>query len=142
MAELKTKPTGADPRPFVEAIADEVRRADCRALLDLMESESSEPPRMWGDSIIGFGSYDYRYASGRSGTWFRTGFANRKQALTLYLMMDLDANADLLAALGKHNRGRSCLYVRRLADLNEETLRLMVRKAFDPTGSTCCGGGH
>ena len=88
---------------------------------------------MWGTSIVGFGRYDYRYASGRSGTWFRVGFSPRKTAISLYLMLDLEAQEDRLAALGKHQRGKSCLYIRRLADIDAKVLRELIE-------ASCCGG--
>lgn len=95
---------------------------------------------MWGSSIVGFGSYRYRYASGRAGTWFRTGFASRKNALTLYLMTDLDQLSEQLAALGPHKRGRGCLYVRRLSDVDTEVLREMIRASCARDRDCSLGG--
>lgn len=140
MAELKTKQTDASARDFVAAIPDPARRRDCAELLRVMEEIAGEPPRMWGSSIVGFGTYDYRYASGRTGTWFRTGFASRKQALTLYLMLDLDACAERLDALGRHKRGKSCVYVRGLADIDLEVLKGLVRDSCDQASHKSCGG--
>lgn len=140
MAELKTKQTDASARAFVAAIPDPARRRDCAELLRIMEEISGEPPRMWGSSIVGFGTYDYRYASGRSGTWFRTGFSPRKQALTLYLMLDLDACAVRLEALGRHKRGKSCLYIRGLADIDLGVLKGLVRDSCDQASHKSCGG--
>lgn len=97
---------------------------------------------MWGASIVGFGSYDYRYASGRTGTWFRVGFSPRKQALTIYLMTDLDRLGNELAALGRHKRGRGCLYVRRLSDIDSDVLRTMIRVACSPDREGSCGSAH
>ena len=97
---------------------------------------------MWGASIVGFGTYDYRYASGRSGTWFRTGFSPRKQALTLYLMTDLDCQEEALASLGKHSRGRGCLYIKRLSDINIDILRTLIRASCTPESDKSCGGSH
>lgn len=142
MAELKTKQTDASARDFVAAIPDPARRRDCMDLLRVMEEIAGEPPRMWGSSIVGFGTYDYRYASGRTGTWFRAGFSPRKQALTLYLMLDLDACAERLDALGKHKRGKSCVYVRGLADIDLEVLKGLVRDSCDQASPKSCGGSR
>ena len=131
MAELKTKPTDASVTEFLDSIPDEGRRADCYALMDMMKAVAGEPS-MWGSSIVGFGSYDYRYKSGRSGTWFRTGFSSRKQALTLYLMTDLDRQQEALASLGKHTRGRGCLYIKRLSDIDAHVLRKLIRDSCTP----------
>ncbi len=139
MAELKTKPTDASVEAFVDSIPDERRRGDCRTLLAMMTEIGGEP-RMWGTSIVGFGSYDYRYASGRTGTWFRAGFSPRKQALTLYLMTDLNEVADHLAALGRHKRGKGCLYVKQLSDVDLGVLREMIRVACSPDRQGSCGG--
>lgn len=127
MAGLKTKPTEASPHEFVESIEAPARRRDCFRLMEMMAQISGEEPRMWGPSIVGFGSYQYRYASGRSGTWFRVGFASRKNALTIYLMVDLGGQAKLLAILGKHRRGKGCLYIKKLADVNPQALRDLIR---------------
>lgn len=142
VAELKTKPTDASARDFLAALPDPDRRRDCRDLLAMMEAATGEEPRMWGASIVGFGSYDYRYASGRSGTWFRAGFASRKNALTVYLMMDLDAQADRLASLGRHKRGKGCLYIRRLADIDRDVLRDLIQQSCDPGSDASCCGTH
>ncbi len=107
-----------------------------------MESATGASPQMWGGSIVGFGTYAYRYASGRSGTWFRTGFSPRKRALTLYLMVDFQEQRELLAKLGKHKRGKSCIYVRRLADLDRAPLQELILRAWGPGGGASCGGAH
>ena len=107
-----------------------------------MQAAAGEAPQMWGPSIVGFGRYDYRYASGRSGTWFRVGFSPRKTAISLYLMLDLDAQEDRLAALGKHQRGKSCLYVRRLADIDTEVLRELIEASCCASVDKSCGDSH
>ncbi len=142
MAQNKTQPTDASVKEFVDSVADPARRQDCHEVLSLMESIACEAPRMWGGSIVGFGTYEYRYASGRSGTWFRTGFSPRKNALTLYLMLDLEAQQARLQRLGKYTRGKSCLYVRKLADIDRSVLRELVRESCRQTGDPSCGGGH
>jgi len=118
MAELKTKPTGASVEAFIQGITEEPLRQDCRTLLDLMQRVTAAEPEMWGTSIVGFGRYHYRYASGREGDWFLIGFAPRKRELSLYLMAGAERFPDLLARLGKYRTGVSCLYVKRMADID------------------------
>lgn len=139
MAELKTKPTEASVKEFLDAIPDGDRRADCYALLEMMHAVAGEP-KMWGTGIVGFGSYDYRYPSGRSGTWFRTGFSPRKRALTLYLMTDLDRQEEALASLGKHSRGRGCIYIKRLSDIDIDVLRNLIQGSCALESDKSCGG--
>ena len=141
-AELKTRPTDASAREFVDAIPDRVQREDCRELLDMMRSIAKEDPCMWGPSIVGFGTYDYRYASGRSGTWFSVGFSPRKTAISLYLMLDLNEQENRLEALGKHKRGKSCLYIRKLADINIGVLRELIEASCCACINKSCGGSH
>lgn len=126
MAELKTRPTGGSVTAFLAGIADEQRRKDCRALVRLMREATGSPGRMWGPSIIGFGSYRYRYGSGREGDWFLAGFSPRKQELTLYIIAGFAGSGALLRRLGPHRTGKSCLYVKRLADLDLSVLRELV----------------
>ena len=126
MAELKTQPTDQDVDRFLDSIADEQRREDCRAISEMMREASGDAPRMWGDSIVGFGRRRYRYASGREGDWFITGFSPRKQNLTLYIMAGFDNYEALLGKLGKHTTGKSCLYVKRLADVDMPVLTELV----------------
>ena len=130
MAELKTKQTTASVEDFLNAIPDAQRRRDCRTLAALMEEVTQSPPSMWGDSIVGFGKYHYKGASGREGDWFVVGFASRKQDLTLYLMGGLEQREALLSHLGKHKTGKGCLYVKRLADVDMEVLRELVAQSF------------
>lgn len=137
MAELKTKKNDGDVAAFVQAIPDEQRRSDCVALLALMTEVSGEKPSMWGDSIVGFGHYEYRYASGRTGAWFRIGFAPRAKSLSLYLMTlayDAGKPASILARLGRHDRGKGCLYLRRLADADPGALRELLELAWRAPG--------
>ena len=129
MAELKTKPTNEDVHAFINSIADEQRRQDSQAILALMQEAAGAEPQMWGDSIVGFGHYHYKYASGREGDWFLTGFAPRKQNLTLYIMAGFEQYNTLLARLGKHKTGKSCLYLKRLADVDRDILRELVRQS-------------
>ncbi|HVS14755.1 MAG TPA: DUF1801 domain-containing protein [Thermoanaerobaculia bacterium] len=129
MAELETRETDASVEAFLDAIADPARQEDCRQVLELMREVAGEPPKMWGSSIVGFGSYHYRYESGREGDWFLCGFSPRKQSLTLYLMDGFSGYPELMAKLGKHKTGRSCLYVNRLDDLDREVLRRLVERS-------------
>lgn len=129
MAELKTQPTDGDVEAFVDSIADEAMRADCRALLDLMREATGERPVLWGTSIVGFGDVHYRYASGREGDWFAVGFAPRKRSLTVYVMDGVDAHADQLSRLGRHTVGKGCIYLRRLSDVDTGVLREIVASA-------------
>ncbi|MBX3635113.1 MAG: DUF1801 domain-containing protein [Rubrivivax sp.] len=129
MAELKTRPTAEAPAAFVAAIADPVRRADCQQLLAMMSRATGAPPRMWGSSIVGFGSYRYRYASGHEGEWCEVGFSPRKGDLSVYLMAGLDGQKGFLARLGRHKTGKSCLYLKRLADVDQAVLQAMIDHA-------------
>lgn len=130
MAELKTQPNDGDVDALLAAIPDARRQADARAVCALMTELSGEPPVMWGDSLVGFGSYAYTYASGRSGEWFAVGFASRKQALTLYLMDGFTEYEGLLAELGPHKTGKSCLHVKHLADVDEAVLRELITRSL------------
>lgn len=130
MAETKTGRTGASVTDFLAAVADPNRQADAEALCTLMTDVTGEQPEMWGASIIGFGCYHYRYATGREGDWPAVGFAPRKQALTIYLSEGFDAYRDLLARLGPHTTGKSCLHIKRLSDVDEDVLRRLVDGGF------------
>ncbi len=135
MADNKTAPTDADPRAFIAGLEDERRKAEAFELLDLFTERTGEEPVMWGDSIVGFGSYDYRYASGRSGTWMRVGFSPRKQRMTVYIMPGFEHYDELLAALGPHSLGTSCLYLRRLDAIDKEVLGRLVAESYEAMGS-------
>jgi hypothetical protein len=131
MAELKTKPTGQDVTEFLNSVPDERKRQDCFAVLELMREVTGEEPKMWGSSIVGFGSYHYKYASGREGDAALTGFSPRKQNLTLYITAGFEQYDDLMQKLGKHTTGKSCLYVKRLSDIDTGVLRELVQKSVD-----------
>jgi Domain of unknown function (DU1801) len=130
MAEPKTTRNDASVAEFLAAVPDARRRGDAEAVCALMTEVTGAPPRMWGGSIVGFGTYHYRYASGREGDWPPVGLSPRKQSLTIYLSAGLDRYADRLARLGPHSTGRSCLYVKQLADVDQTVLRDLVRDAF------------
>ena len=131
MAENKTKATDADVLEFLNDVTDERKRQDSLAVMELMREVTGEEPTMWGSSIVGFGSYHYKYASGREGDAPRIGFSPRKQNLVLYIMGGFDQYDALMAKLGKHTTGSSCLYVKRLADLDLGVLRELVAESFD-----------
>jgi hypothetical protein len=130
MAELKTKKTAQSVEAFLNKITDKQKREDSLAILEMLKKATGEKPKMWGESIIGFGDYHYKYASGREGDWFRAGFSPRKQNLTLYLGLDVvGPNADLIKKLGKHKTGKGCLYINKLADIDTKVLREMIKRA-------------
>lgn len=126
MAKLKTTPTDRSVQAFLNAIADDERRQDCLTVLKIMKQATKAEPKMWGDSIIGFGSYHFKYASGREGDWFLTGFSPRKQALTVYIMAGFSRYDEPLKKLGKYKTGKSCLYIKRLADVDVAVLRELI----------------
>ncbi len=126
MSDLKTRPTASSVDAFIDAVDDEQKRADCRVVAELMTEVTGADGVMWGSSIVGFGSYHYRYASGREGDFFEAGFSPRKRALTIYVMAGFREYDDLLGRLGKHTTGKSCLYVKRLAEIDLDALREML----------------
>ncbi len=127
MAEAKTKPTNASVADFLNRITDADRRADCFEVAKIMEGITGEKPKMWGPSIVGFGTYHYKYASGREGDWPVTGFSPRKKDLTLYLMMGFAKHEELMQKLGKHSSAKSCLYIKRLSDIHAPTLKKLIK---------------
>lgn len=129
MPENKTKPTKVSVSAFIEGLADETRRGDAKALLKLMQSATGEKPKMWGSSIIGFGSYHYTYESGREGDMPLAGFSPRKAATVVYGLMGSGDSEALRAKLGKHTTGGGCLYIKKLADVNQEVLEKLVLKS-------------
>jgi hypothetical protein len=134
MAEAKTVPGDGDVAAFIDRVEDPVRREDARSLCRLMAGISGQPATLWGPSIIGFGQYRYRYDSGREGDTFRIGFSPRKSELVLYLTGATD-DAEFLARLGKHRTGKSCLYVKRLGDVDAAVLDRLIRRALDRVDS-------
>ena len=132
MAELKTKPTDQSVEAFLSGLSDEKKRQDSFTLLDLMKKVTGAEPKMWGSSIIGFGDYHYTYASGREGDWFLTGFSPRKQNLTLYITAGFDQYEALLKQLGKYTTGKSCLYIKKLEDIDLPTLKRLIEQSVNP----------
>ncbi|MCY3832585.1 MAG: DUF1801 domain-containing protein [Chloroflexi bacterium] len=129
MAENKTQRNDGDVMAYLESVSNKRRREDSLALLKMMEEVTGEPAEMWGTSIVGFGSYHYRYASGREGDMLITGFAPRKQALTLYIMGGHERYAALMSKLGKHRTGSSCVYINKLADVDLDVLRELIAES-------------
>lgn len=129
MTEAKTKPTKQSVAAFLGKIKDERQRADAEALVEMMREITKVEPVMWGTSIIGFGSYRYEYASGRAGDWPIAALSPRAQTLVVYIMPGFEEFEDLLAKLGKHKTGSSCLYLKRLADVHIPTLKKIVTKS-------------
>jgi hypothetical protein len=126
MAENKTKATEASVESYICAIQDEARRKDCEALATLMTKATKQQPKMWGTSIVGFGSYHYKYESGREGDSCLTGFSSRKGDISVYLSASVLAQEGLLSKLGKHKRSKGCLYVRKLSDVDAKVLAQLV----------------
>ena len=129
MAENKTQKNEQSVEDFLNRVEDEQKRRDSFAVMELMKEVTGEEPAMWGDSIVGFGSYHYRYASGREGDSPLTGFSPRKQNLTLYITSGFEQYEDLLDDLGKFKTGKSCLYLKRLQDVDLDVLRELVRQS-------------
>lgn len=131
MADAKTVPTGASVADFVGSIADPQRRADAARLVAIFRDLTGEEGLMWGDSIVGFGRYRQRYASGRQAEWPAAGFSPRRNALTIYIMPGFEMYSDILAKLGRFTTSKSCLYVKRLSDVDEAVLCELVRRSLD-----------
>ncbi|MDX1438930.1 MAG: DUF1801 domain-containing protein [Rubricoccaceae bacterium] len=129
MSDLKTKPTDASVKKFLDGVENAQRKKDAYVILDLMREVTGKEPKLWGPSIVGFGSYHYVYDSGREGDWPITGFSPRKQNLTLYIMPGFDRYDDLMSKLGKHKTGKSCLYVNKLDDVDMDVLRELVEQS-------------
>ena len=130
MAEQKTKPTKASVKDFLNQIPDKERRKDCFAVAKMMEEITGSKPTMWGPAIVGFGTYHYKYASGREGDWPIAAFSPRKKDLTLYMMIGFEKNAELMEKLGKHSKSKSCLYIKRLSDVHVPTLKKLIRQSI------------
>ena len=127
--ELKTKVNQASVEGFLNAIKEDEVREDCFEILKIMKQVTKEEPRMWGKSIVGFGSYHYIGKSGREGDWMLTGFSPRKQNLTLYLMGGFDVEKELLNNLGKHKTSVGCLYIKKLDDVDKKVLKKLVTES-------------
>jgi hypothetical protein len=126
MAEQKTKPTDQSVDTFLDKIASVQTRDDCQTLISIMSKVTGYPPKMWGASIVGFGNYHYKYESGHEGDSCLTGFSPRKAAITLYVMHPDSGQEELLPKLGKHQAGKGCIYVKKIADIDVKVLERLV----------------
>ena len=129
MAELKTKLNESSVTAFLDSIEDPQKRMDSYRVLELMKGITGEEPKMWGNSIVGFGSYHYRYENGREGDWFLTGFSPRKQNISLYIMSGFSNYDELMKGLGKYKTGKACLYVNKLDDVHENVLKDLISQS-------------
>lgn len=137
MSSPKTRPTEANVQKFLAELGCPEQQVDSTILLRMMGKATGDSPTMWGPTIIGFGQFHYRYASGRTGEWFKVGFSPRKKAFSLYLAGGLDHHKETLKKLGKHTRGKSCLYIKRLSDVNLEVLEEMIQEACSIATGLC-----
>ena len=126
MAELKTKKTSASVAAYLNAIAEKQKRSDCKAVARMMRDATGKRARMWGGSLVGYGSYDYKYASGREGTWFICGFSPRAQNITIYIMPGFSGFKKPMNKLGKYKTGKSCLYIKKLEDIDQKVLKDLI----------------
>lgn len=129
MAENKTTPGKASVPAFLNGITDPQKRADCKAIAKMMRDATGKPAKMWGTSIVGYDQYDYLYESGRSGTFMMTGFSPRAQNISVYIMPGFDQYASLLKKLGKYKTGKSCLYIKRLEDVDTQVLARLIKES-------------
>lgn len=136
MSELKTQKNDMNVAEFLAGVEPARRREDAQAVCALMQEITGDEPAMWGSSIVGFGAYTYQYASGRTGEWMLVGFSPRKQNLTLYIMAGFEHYEELLAKLGKHKTGKSCLYINKLADVDMDVLKELVAQSVAHMRST------
>lgn len=128
--ELKTKVNDASVEKFLNSVEHDKRREDGLKVLDIMREVTGEEPKMWGKSIVGFGTFHYKSKSGMEGDWMRVGFSPRKQSLTLYVLNDSKKQADALEKLGKYKTGKGCLYINKLEDVDEKALRDVIKYGF------------
>lgn len=126
MKENKTKQTVQSVEDFIASLTNDTMREDCKSVMVLMQDLTQDTPKMWGASIVGFSSYQYHYTSGRQGEWFKIGFSPRKQNLTLYISAGFEQHTEILARLGKHTIGKSCLYIKKLANIDIEVLKELL----------------
>lgn len=131
MTELKTQKNNASVTAFLDSIEDEKKRQDSYAIVELMKEAANADPVMWGTSIIGFGTYHYKYASGREGDWMMAGFSPRKQNLTLYITGGFERYGDLMSQLGKYTTGKGCIYVKKLEHINQDVFRELVKQSVE-----------
>lgn len=131
MSENKTKPTDVNVDDFLNEIDNPAQKQDTLKIIKMMKEITGEKPKLWGDSIIGFGEYRYKYASGREGDWFLTGVSPRKNNITLYLSYGFENHSDLMGELGKYKTGKACLYIKKLEDVNEAALKKLISRSAE-----------
>ena len=131
MADIKTKLNDGDVEAFLNSVENEKRRTDAFVVLEMMKELTGWEPKMWGNSLVGFGSYHYKYESGREGDFFKVGFSPRKQSLTIYIMPGFERYEELMAKLGKHKTGKSCLYINKLEDIDINVLKDLITLSVD-----------
>lgn len=130
MAGNKTVANDLSVQEYLDAIDHPQRKADCQTIHDLMKKITGKEPRMWGKTIVGFGTYHYKYDSGREGDMLTTGFSNRKQAITMYIMGGFDKHEELLSKIGPHKTGKSCFYIKRLSDMDIDMLSALILESL------------
>jgi hypothetical protein len=130
MAENKTVPTGLSVDDYINAISHPQRKEDCIAILELLKKLTGKEPKMWGTSIVGFGTYHYKYESGREGDMLCTGFSNRQQAITIYMADGGARQQELLDKVGKHKRSKACFYIKRLSDIDIDVLSTLILESL------------
>ena len=130
MAEMKTKINDVSVEDFLNKVEDDQKRKDCFEIVEMMKQVTKEQPKMWGPAIIGFGSYHYKYESGREGDMMQIGFSPRKQNITLYVGLGGETESPLLKKLGKYTTGKGCLYIKRLADVDRKALQELIKDSF------------
>ena len=131
MSDLKTKRNNKSVETFLNNIEKEKKKQDSFVILSIMKEITHEEPKMWGDSMVGFGEYHYKYKSGREGDWFKTGFSPRKQNIVLYLMSGFKKYEDILSRIGKYKTGKGCFYINKLEDINIEVLKELIQNSYD-----------
>jgi hypothetical protein len=136
MADNKNKQNEGDVLAFLNSVEHPKRKEDSFAIMDMMKEITGEEPKIWGKSMVGFGSYHYTYASGREGDWFITGFSPRKQNMSLYIMAGFERYDELMKKLGKHKTGKSCLYINKLEDVDIEILKELITASVDHMNET------
>ncbi len=130
MSQNKTLPTRKSVELFLNGIVDDQKRQDSWVLFEMLREITGKAAQMWGNSIIGFDTYHYKYASGREGDWMLTGFSPRKKALSIYLMCDISHNSLVFESLGKHKKGKGCLYIKKLGDVHLPTLKKIIQQSI------------
>lgn len=131
MGELKTKKTNASVEDFLNKISDEQTKNECNKIVSIMKSVTKKEPKMWGDSIVGFGSYHYKSKSGQEGDWFVTGFSPRVGKISIYTMGYLENNSDLTSKLGKFKNSKSCIYIKTLDDIDVKILKELIKRSIE-----------